>query len=229
MAATDVISLARAKAFLTIAGTDPTADVRLQAYISSISQQMDEHCGPVIGRTVTERLDGSPMMGDGFIHWPQWQATLWPTRRAVQTSLSPVLSVTSITEYTEQTSNVLTAETNGVAGDYLLEPWQGSLATTGLYSGTIYRRRAFADSYWQSGRGNVVVVYTAGRYANTAAAQDTKFEQAAATWLRFMWSEQNSNVGPVGQFTTPYPAYPAQMPNVVKQILFGEWKSAVFA
>lgn len=229
MAATDVISLDRAKAFLTIAPTDPTANVRLQGYISSISQQMDEHCGPVVGRTATDRLDGTPTMGDGFIHYPSWQATLWPTARAISTRLSPVVSVTSITETSDQTSTVLTAETTGVAGDYLLEPWQGSLATLGLYSGVIYRRRALADSYWAAGRQNITVVYTAGRYANTAAAQDTKFEQAAATWLRFMWSEQNANVGPVGQFTTPYPSYPAQMPNVVRQILFGEWKSAVFA
>ena len=77
MAATDIVSLADAKAQLNI--TDNVSDAELAGFISAVTAPIEDHVGAaIINRTVTEVFDGG----------------------TAQLSLScfPVVSVTSVTE-----------------------------------------------------------------------------------------------------------------------------------
>lgn len=53
----DVITLAQAKSALDI--SNPAQDARLPAYITAVSRRLDQLCGPIVKRNVTEAFDGS--------------------------------------------------------------------------------------------------------------------------------------------------------------------------
>lgn len=156
----DILSLDEAKRALNIATADTTFDTELAAYITAVSQRIDDMCGPVVQRTVT----GEVHNGGSLIIWP---------------TLTPVVSVTSLAEYTGGVATTLTAETAAAAGTYLL-------AGAGTHNSQLRRRRSWNDTGFASGRSNVVITYVAGRYANTAAVS-AKFKQAAAKTLAWLW------------------------------------------
>lgn len=100
MAATDVITLDDALEAISMTGSGAQHGAVLQTFVSAVSELLDDICGPIVQRSVTETLD--PTYGP-----------LVPTQQ-------PVASITSLTEYVSGTGTVLTAETTTVSGGYLL-------------------------------------------------------------------------------------------------------------
>ena len=132
-------------------------------WVPAVSRRVDELCGPVVARTVTdERHDG----GVGF----------------VRLVYGPAFSITTVTEYAAGTATVLAEEQDDTlpANGYLIENYR---------SGALLRRRASgSDTRFPLGRRNVKVTYQAGRFANTASV-DPKFKLAAASILIGLWSK----------------------------------------
>lgn len=173
----DVLTLGEAKSALGLSSTDTNADDTIRALITAVSAQLDQMCGPVRTRTVTELHDG----GCAAVHLRQ----------------RPVYSITSVTEYAGTTATTLTAESNTAksAANYLHDGTFGRLA-----SGSLIRRANNCDSVFEPGRRNVAVVYVAGRAANTDGVP-AKFKQAAAMMLRNLWvAEQASGSETFGPF-----------------------------
>lgn len=175
--ATDVLTLGEAKAVLGLASTDTTLDDYVRTLITAVSNQLDQMCGPIRTRSVTELHDG----GTNMVHL---------VRR-------PVYSISNVTEYDGTTATVLSAESNGTktSTDYLHDGTFGRLA-----SGTIVRRSSNLDEAFPAGRRNVSVTFLAGRAASTDGVP-AKFKQAAAMMLRNIWiAEQASGSETFGVF-----------------------------
>lgn len=155
MATTDVLSAAEAERILNVSDK-PEAVGR---FVSAVSQQLDQLCGPVVVRTITAETHSGGV-------------------DVISLKYRPVSSVTTVTEYDGTVSTTLTAESNTAkaTANYYLDADQG----------TIRRRYNGSDWVFPNGRGNVVVTYIAGRAANTAAV-DAKFKAAAAMMLRNVW------------------------------------------
>lgn len=165
MAATDILTTAEARSAINVSVS--TLDTELALHVSGISQRIDALCGPVVARTVTtERHDG----GKSF----------------VILRYTPVLSITSVTEYVDGVASTLTAETltSRVTNNYLLD-------TADKFSARIYRRESGADSTFSSGRLNIAVTYSAGRVADTASVTEI-FKLAATAILRRTWKREQS-------------------------------------
>lgn len=157
-ATTDWVTLDEGKAAVNITGT--TFDTELAMYISAASQRLDLLAGAAVIRTVTDEA-----------HDANGQAVIQLTYR-------PIVTITTVTQYTGTAAQVLAAETNTAktAFDYLAVPERGQL-----------RRRASGyDAPFPVGRGNLVVTYTAGRYANTGAVAE-RFKLAASIYLSHLW------------------------------------------
>lgn len=191
----DVVTLAEAKAALNITATTWDS-AELPSYITAVSRRIDTIAGPVVNRAVTDTLDGG--------------------RRTVRLTKAPVSAVTSVTEYENTTATVLTAESTSsqVANQYVLRSG----------AGVVIRRSSGGDALFPQGRGNVVVVYTAGRAATTAAV-DSLFKQAAAIMLANLWrTEQGGGTKEYGQFIpAPSGSFPTfAVPNAVIELLADE-------
>lgn len=78
MAATDIVTVADAKAQLNIPLSDTSHDAELAGFVSAATGVVERYAGAVINRTVTETFDGG--------------------RRSVLLAYLPVVSVTSVTE-----------------------------------------------------------------------------------------------------------------------------------
>ena len=164
MATTDLLTLAEARSAINISGTGQ--DDELQLYLSLVSRRIDALCGPVVSRAVTENHDGG---GNHII--PR---------------LAPVLSITSLTEYSGTTGTALSAESvsSQPASAYLLD-------TSMRMFHRIWRRSSGSDATFPTGRQNVVLVYNAGRVASTATVT-TDFKGACAAILRRLWKREQS-------------------------------------
>lgn len=90
----------------------------------------------------------------------------------------PVAAITSVKEYASGVETTLTAESFGTAGTYLLN-------TT---LGTLTRRSGWATTAF--GASGVLVSYTAGRYANTAAVGQ-RWKTAVLDVLRRRWARES--------------------------------------
>lgn len=156
MNTTDVITLedTRRELRLNSAAFDDTLDL----LISAVSERLDELCGPIVVRTVTESHQG----GTGRILLRQ----------------TPVASVTTVREFTGTVEQVLVAETNATksSNDFYLD------GTTGI----LYRRTGGYATWFPGGAGNVVVEYVAGRFATTADVT-AKFRMAARIMVKHFW------------------------------------------
>ncbi len=163
--------LSRREAYEAI--NDPTSATAVSAdrddefigvWVPAISRRVDELCGPVVVRTVTdERHDGGG--------------------RLVRLRYSPASSVTTVTEYCDGVATVLSAEQDATLPD------DGYLAET-LGPTTFVHRRCSGIAYrFPHGLQNVKVTYEAGRYATTAVV-DPKFKMAAGAILRRLWSRE---------------------------------------
>lgn len=100
MATLDVISLDEAKDAINMTGSGAEHGLQLQTFLSAVSELLDDVCGPIVQRDVTETL--VPRGG-----------LLFPT-------YTPIASVTTVTEYVSGTATVLTGEDIDTVGGYLL-------------------------------------------------------------------------------------------------------------
>jgi hypothetical protein len=196
MATTDWISSDEGKLALNIPVADTTFNAELAVYISAVSQRLDQLAGAAVTRTVTAEAhdsDGGPF---------------------IQLNYRPVTAVTSVTEYTGTTARVLAAETNAAktAYDYLLDGEVGWLR----------RRASGSDALFPVGRGNVVITYTAGRAANTAAVAE-RFKLAASIYLSHLWRrEQGAGTATFGAFEGEGGIPSFGIPNVIRDLLANE-------
>ena len=133
-------------------------------WVPAISRRIDELCGPVVKRTITdERHDGG--------------------RHVIRLRHVPISSVTTVTEYDGTAATVLAEETNET------KPDDAYLVDGGRYDRDLRRRSGESDVNFAVGRRNVEVTYEAGRYADTASV-DPKFKMTAAAILRRLWSRE---------------------------------------
>ena len=185
----DILSLAEGRQAVGLTVGDTTQDAQLPTYITAVSRRLDKICGPVVQRTVTAELcDGG-----------SWTIDL---------AMSPIVSVTTVTEYSGTASTVLTRETVGTtpSNAFLLKPWRD-----GLFKGRLYRRSGGTFARFPIGDQNVSVTYVAGRYADTPSV-DAKFKQAAAIVLANLFRKQLLPVNP--QFRGPDALGDVQMPGL---------------
>lgn len=192
MAATDVTTYERARLALNIGTADSSRREMLEAAITAVSQRLDELCGPIVQRTIGPEIIDTD--GDDV---------------CIHLSTGPVASITSVTLYEDGVPTVLTAETLTAAGGYLAELQRRIRpdGTTQLLSGVLRKRGTFADETWD--RGRVAVVYVAGRYANTSAVLDSRFEQAALLTLRSLWRAYGQQVEALGgEYAVPFQSFP---------------------
>lgn len=160
----DVLTLDEGKAaVLNNAGT--SNDTALKGYITGVSRFLDQLCGPIVQRTITNEAYSRDSRR-GPLLLKSW----------------PVVSITSVTQWAGATSTVLTAETPGSIPD------AGYLAD--LSTGQIFPRSAGHDALWPVGRSNIVVTYVAGRYADTASV-DQRFKMAAGIILANFWRSEH--------------------------------------
>lgn len=140
--------------------SDRDAEV-IDIWVAALSRRIDELCGPVVVRTVTdERHDGG-------------RSRIWLDN-------APVSSITTLVEYDVGTVQTLTAEQddNLPEDGYLLDD-----------DGSVIRRNGGGDALFPPGRRNVKATYEAGRAADTASV-DAKFKMAAGAILRRLWQRE---------------------------------------
>lgn len=201
----DLLTLSEAKAALNIQSSDGTQDAELASYITAVSRRLDDLCGAIVKRTVT---DEEYVGGTGRIFL-----------RQAPVSRSAATTITSVTEYSSGTAQALTAEALGTstAYDFTFDP----------ISGVITRRSTWSDSTFGSQR--VVVTYSAGRYASTAAV-DAKFKIAAARFLQHVW-QSSQGVGGSATFgpqeAAGLPGF--AVPNFVVEMLADELQPPAMA
>lgn len=201
----DLVTLAEAKNAINL--TAASQDVELAAYVTAVSRRLDDLCGPIVVRTVTEQHAGGG-------------STLF--LRQAPVSPTAATTVTTVTEYSGGTPQVLTAESLTVNGAY------GYQFDARL--GVITRRAGWATTTF--GTQTVVVVYQAGRYATTATV-DAKFKQAAAMMLAHLWRrEQGAGTVTFNEFgTNDAGGTPSgfAIPNAVIELLQYELRSPAVA
>lgn len=157
----DILTLDEAKAYLSgLSGS--SRDAQVAALVTAISRRIDALCGPVVQRTVSAEVHAGGCS-------------------TIRLNLTPVSSVTTVSEYAGSTPTTITAETTpGLAGS-------GYLLVDGTTHGArLIRRSGGYDTWWTAGRSNVLVTYVAGRYANTSAV-DGQFKVAAGRFLQRAW------------------------------------------
>lgn len=202
MAATDVLTLEAAKEVCYRSAGDTRDDTLLAAMVTALSDRLDRACGPIVQRAVaSEAHDG----GCGHI----------------QLRLEPVSAVSSVVEWHRGSQETLTAETNMAAGGYLLCPWSVP-DPAGLYSGRVERRTGWGPHTFRAGRGNVVVSYTAGRYADADALAGTRFGELARLAIGYLWRRRDVRMD------ADWSAFfPATIPQIWRQLAGADWREGL--
>lgn len=162
----DVLTFGEAKDALQQDRAGSTVnDDQVRQWITAVSRRIDELCGPVVVRTVTDETHNG---GGSFI----------------EPRNTPVSSVTSLIEYDGTSAATLTAESNST------KPTKGYLLDEdGGHYCVIWRRGSNADAAFPPGRRNVVLTYEAGRYADTEDVHE-RFKLAAGAALRRLWHRE---------------------------------------
>lgn len=167
MAVNDLLTIVEARSAVNLPAGDTSHDVDLKLFVSGISGRVDALCGPVVQRAVAgERYSGG--------------------KRRVLLEQTPASAVTSVSEWDGTTETVLTEETDAVkpSDAFMLD-------SEGVYS-FVYRRAVGSDSVFPAGRRNVVIDYTAGRFATTADVGE-QFKLTATSILRRIWKREQSS------------------------------------
>lgn len=158
----DILTLAEGQSAINSAAA--LAVTELEALITGVSGQIDELCGPVVARAVTEYHDGG-----------NWWVIL---------DTPPALSITSVAEYSRTgAATALTAE------DHDTKPAAGYLLDGNEHRAKLLRRASGSSTPFLAGEQNVAITYQAGRYADTASVAG-KFKAAAASILRYVWQQE---------------------------------------
>lgn len=188
----DVLTLEEAKRAINLDLGDDDHDTELAAFVTAVSRRLDALVGPVVIRTIT----GERHPGGGSIIFPHY---------------TPISSITSVTEYSSGTAQLLAAETATVstAYDYLL--------TNDGQNVQLSRRSSWSDTYFAA--SEVRLTYVAGRYANTAAV-DARFKTAAAMMLGHLWrKDQGAGNVTFGAVDVPQFVPGFAVPNAVVELL----------
>jgi hypothetical protein len=176
-ATVDLVTLAEIKPGLNITATDTTYDTELATVITAVSQRFRDVCGAIINTTYTDEAN------DGG-------ASDIVLRRASAVSDTVTTTIGAVKEYdTSGALTTLTAETVTIKPDtgYLLSNEIGE-------RNRLIRRSAAGDAYFAWGRANILVTYTTGRAANTAAVA-ANFKQAAIITINHIWSSLGAQSG----------------------------------
>jgi hypothetical protein len=196
MAATDLITLVEAKRELS-ALDQPVDDTLLGAYITAVSNMIDEQYGPVVYRTISNEQHETRGVLDIWLRVP------------------PVASITSVTEYdvtgAAYTITPDTLTTKNVAGCFL---------NTSEFGAAKLQRRSGGSPIWWPIMGAVSVTYVAGRYATTAAVSEF-WKQACRLTVSTTWQiQQGSGSITFGGVDAGYAApIPITMPRAVQAML----------
>lgn len=159
----DILDLAEGRLAINVSSGH---DAELARFITGMSRIIDDKCGPVVARSVTELHNGGCVQLRPFT--------------------TPIFSVSTLTEYVDTADTVLSAESNvsKPADGYLLDR---DKATS--HNVKIVRRSSGSDASFPAGRRNVELVVSAGRYADTASV-DAKFKVAGGSILRRLWDRE---------------------------------------
>lgn len=115
---TDILTFDEAQQAINMVGSGATHGFELEMWVSAISEAIDDACGPVVVRTITDET-----------HYVDGENVLYLRH-------TPVSTVTTVTEYRSGTGTPVTAEAVGVAGGYL------------LHNDTLTRRSSWSTSSW---------------------------------------------------------------------------------
>lgn len=200
MAANDILTLAEAKSYLSIATSDQTNDTLLSSLITAVSTKMDRKFGPVVYATITAELHDGGAAGCPYSH--------------IYLDYSPVSSVTQVVEYDGTTAGTLTAQTNSTqdAASYVFNPVNGKLS----------RRNTNSPDHFPVGISNVLVSYVAGRF-NSGTITDERFHVGAGLTLQNVWRNQQPATASYGEYDVPQVNWPKfTIPNAVEEMLADE-------
>lgn len=205
----DILTLLEGKRALRIGEGDSKDDDVLPGYITAASRLLDKWAGYTVALSVTSELhDGTNRSGRGYRH------KIILRRR-------PVLAVTSVIEHRNGDPLTLLAEstTQQPTDAYLADRYDPDPA---LMNGHIRRRTSGEDAWWEYGRQNIAVTYTAGRVASTSDV-DERFKRACAITLENLWRDREPGLEDQGEFMAPRQSFPGMaIPKAVKQLLSEE-------
>lgn len=208
MATTDVLTLAEAKLFLSIAELDTSDDTRLPSAITAITAAMDkvDAFGPIVVRDVTDEDIRTRNRADKPV-------------MSVRTQQYPVYSWTSVTEYVDTVPTVLTRQTMTSLPDNGYYAYPGWAPNT--WSGLITRTAGSLNAFWE---GDVRVSYVAGRFADTASVPD-QWKEAAGLVLQQFWRVTEPATEQLGDYEVPRSSFPKfDIPNAAKLMLWSDWQ-----
>jgi hypothetical protein len=196
----DVLTLVEGRAALK-KHTTALDETTLASWITGASRRLDRLVGPIVRRSVVEDLDG---YGD---------TTLYLTYH-------PNTAITSVVEWSGTTSTALVEETRGNLVDgFLPQPWEFDPTFLG---NELHRRIGGIDAGWARGRRNVVVTYSAGRYADTASV-DPLFKRSCGLMLVNAWRSLESTVVEQGEYDIPISSFPTfAVPRAVRELCAGQ-------
>lgn len=205
----DLLTLAEAKQALRIGAGDSTEDDLLASYITAVSRELDRVAGHTVALTVTDELhDGTNSSGRGY-------------RRKIILRHRPVIAVTTVIEHRSGNPLTLTPEstTQQPVDAYLADRYDPDPA---LFNGHIRRRTSGEDAWFEYGRQNIAVTYTAGRVASTSDV-DARFKHAARITLENLWRDREPGLEAQGEFDVPRQSFPTfALPNAAKVLLAEE-------
>lgn len=205
----DLLAIQEAKRALRIGTGDTSEDDLLASYITAVSRELDRVAGQTVSSTYTSELhDGTNSSGRGWRH-------------KIILRHRPVLVVTTVIEHRSGNPLALLAETTTQlpADAYLADRYEPDPT---LYNGHIRRRASGDDAFFQYGRQNIAVTYTAGRVQSTGQV-DARFKHAARITLQNLWRDREPGLEQQGEFDVPRSSFPTfAIPNAVKQLLSEE-------
>lgn len=207
--ARDLLTLAEGKKALRVHVGDSTDDDLIASYITASSRLLDRWVGHTVALSVTDELhDATNRAGRGF-------------RSMIILRHRPVRSITSVTEHRNGDPITLTPETTTTqpTDAFLADRYDPDPA---LFSGVVRRRMSGEDAWFEYGRQNIAVTYTAGRVASTTQV-DARFKQAARVTLENLWRDREPGLEAMGEYDVPRQSFPTfSIPNAVKQLLSEE-------
>lgn len=98
----DVLTAEEAEQAVNLPNNSPRQAAALEQAVTAVSRLLDDLCGPVVRRTITDEL-----------HYASGTDRIEP-------KYTPISSVTTATEYVSGTGTVLTAESVTASGTYLI-------------------------------------------------------------------------------------------------------------
>lgn len=206
----DILTLVEGKRVLRIALTNTADDEELEIYITAASRGMDQHFGNTVALTVTDELhDGLNKSGKGY-------------RDVIVLRHRPVISVTSVVEYSTGSPTTLVEETvTSQPSDAFVQDRYDPDPT--LFNGFIRRRGSGYGQWYEPGRSNIAATYTAGRVQSTSTV-DPRFKRACGLILANLWREREPGVVTQDEVEVPHQSFPAFLiPNAARQLLAEEW------